>query len=171
VTHDQEEAMTVADRIAVMSRGRLIQVGEPTEIYEQPNSRQVAEFVGDVNLFEGRLASSGPAGSVIESPAGRLTSSQKVDAAPGATVWMALRPEKLRIRPEPPSDGPENCVLGTVWDIGYLGSLSVYKVRLDNGVVIKAAAANATRLVERPIGWHDRVWLSWTPQASVVLTQ
>jgi putrescine transport system ATP-binding protein len=171
VTHDQEEAMTVADRIAVMSGGRLIQVGVPTEIYEQPNSRQVAEFVGDVNLLEGRLTASGPAGSVIESPAGRLTSCQEVDAAPGATVWMALRPEKLRIAAEPPSDRQENCLPGTVWDIGYLGSLSIYKVRLDNGAVIKAAIANATRLVERPIGWHDRVWLSWTPQASVVLTR
>jgi putrescine transport system ATP-binding protein len=171
VTHDQEEAMTVADRIAVMSRGRVVQVGAPTEIYEQPNSRYVAEFVGDVNLLEGRLTECGPGGCAIDSPVGRLVSTQAVDAAPGATVWMALRPEKLRISPQRPVSMAENCVGGTVWDIGYLGSLSIYKVRLDNGAVMKAAVANATRLIERPIGWNDRIWLSWTPQAVVVLTR
>jgi putrescine transport system ATP-binding protein len=171
VTHDQEEAMTVADRIAVMSRGRLVQVGAPSEVYEQPNSRYVAEFVGDVNLVEGRLASSGPAGSVIESRAGRLASTQQVDAVPGATVWMALRPEKLRLAAGPPGDAGENCARGTVLDIGYLGSLSVYQVALDNGTVMRAAVANATRLIEQPIGRDDRVWLSWTSQAGVVLTR
>jgi len=171
VTHDQEEAMTVADRIAVMSRGRVVQVGVPAEIYEQPNSRYVAEFVGDVNLLEGRLTSSGPSGSVIASPAGRLASTQRIDAVPGATVWVALRPEKLRLAAGPPGDVAENCVRGTVLDIGYLGSLSVYKVALDNGAVMKAAVANTTRLVEQPIGRNDRVWLSWTSQAGVVLTR
>ena len=163
--------MTVADRIAVMSRGRLVQVGAPSEVYEQPNSRYVAEFVGDVNLVEGRLASSGPAGSVIESRAGRLASTQQVDAVPGATVWMALRPEKLRLAAGPPGDAGENCARGTVLDIGYLGSLSVYQVALDNGTVMRAAVANATRLIEQPIGRDDRVWLSWTSQAGVVLTR
>ncbi|MGA2124812.1 MAG: ABC transporter ATP-binding protein [Xanthobacteraceae bacterium] len=171
VTHDQEEAMTVADRIAVMSRGRLVQVGVPSEVYEQPNSRYVAEFVGDVNLLEGRLASSGPGGSVIESRAGRLASTQQVDAVPGATVWMALRPEKLRLAAGPPGVVGENCARGTVLDIGYLGSLSVYQVALDNGTVMRAAVANATRLIEQPIGRDDCVWLSWTSQAGVVLTR
>jgi putrescine transport system ATP-binding protein len=170
VTHDQEEAMTVADRIAVMDRGRVVQVATPAEIYEQPNSRYVARFVGDVNLIEGRLVSTGPGGSVIESAAGvTLAMAQPVDAAAGATVWVALRPEKVRIAAAPPP-AAENRVAGRVSDIAYLGNVSVYKVRLDNGFVMKAQVANLTRLVERPIGWDDPVWLAWTPDAGVVLT-
>jgi putrescine transport system ATP-binding protein len=170
VTHDQEEAMTVADRIAVMEHGRIVQVGTPAEIYEQPNSRYVARFVGDVNLIEGRLAATAPSGSLIDSTVGiRLAVAQRVDDAAGATVWVALRPEKVRIAVEQPS-AAQNCVAGRVSEIGYLGNVSVYKVRLDNGVMLKAQAANLTRLVERPIKVDDRVWLSWTPDAGVVLT-
>jgi putrescine transport system ATP-binding protein len=91
-------------------------------------------------------------------------------ARPGDAVWVALRPEKLRISQSPPAT-PENCVGGVVWDIGYLGDLSVYKVRLDSGFVMQAAIANMTRLVEKPINWDDRVWLTWAPGAAVVLTR
>jgi putrescine transport system ATP-binding protein len=170
VTHDQEEAMTVAHRMAVMDLGRIVQVGTPTEVYEQPNSRYVASFVGDVNLIEGRLAASGPSGSVIEGVVGaKLAASQPVDATTGATVWLALRPEKLRVSTAPPA-GSENCLAGRVAEIAYLGNVSVYKVRLDNGFIMKAQLPNLTRLVERPIGSNDRVWLSWAPDAGVVLT-
>ncbi len=171
VTHDQEEAMTLADRIAVMNRGRLEQIGRPADVYEQPCSRWVAEFVGDVNLIAGRLAATGADGSVVESAVGCLRSRQAVTAALGAEVWMALRPEKLRIAAEPPPAGSGNCAAGAVWDIGYLGNMSVYKVRLDNGATMKAAVANARRAVARPIGWNDRVWLSWPPDAGIVLTR
>jgi putrescine transport system ATP-binding protein len=170
VTHDQEEAMTVAHRIAVMEQGRIVQVATPAEIYEQPNSRYVARFVGDVNLIEGRLAAAAPGGSIIESAAGiKLAMAQRIDRAPGETVWVALRPEKVRIALAQPS-AAANCVAGQVSDIAYLGNVSVYKVRLDNGFVMKAQMANLTRLVERPIGWDDRVWLSWTPDAGILLT-
>jgi putrescine transport system ATP-binding protein len=170
VTHDQEEAMTVADRIAVMQHGRIVQVGTPADIYELPNSRYVARFVGDVNLIEGRLAASEPSGSLIDSAAGvRLAVAPRVDGAAGATVWVALRPEKVRIAVEQPS-AAENRIAGRVSEIGYLGNVSVYKVRLDNGFMLKAQTANLTRLVERPIKVDDRVWLSWTPDAGVVLT-
>jgi putrescine transport system ATP-binding protein len=170
VTHDQEEAMTVAHRMAVMDRGRIVQVGTPAEVYEQPNSRYVASFVGDVNLIEGRLASIGPEGSLIDSAAGaKLATNQRVEADPGATVWVALRPEKLRVAMQPPASN-ENCVTGHVTEIAYLGNVSVYKVRLDNGFIMKAQLPNLTRIVERPIGTNDRVWLSWTPDAGVVLT-
>jgi putrescine transport system ATP-binding protein len=170
VTHDQEEAMTVAGRIAVMQHGRIVQVGTPAEIYEQPNSRYVAGFVGDVNLIEGRLAASGPSGSLIDSAAGiRLAVAQRVEGGAGVAVWLALRPEKVRIAVEQPP-GAENCVAGRVSEIAYLGNVSVYKVRLDNGFMLKAQAASLTRLVERPIKVDDRVWLSWTPDAGVVLT-
>ncbi len=172
VTHDQQEAMTVADRIAVMDRGRLIQVATPQEIYERPNSRWVADFIGEVNLIEGRVLEASAAGTVVASDAaGRLHALSHADVKPGDVVWVALRPEKVRIAHAPPSTEGENCVAGQVTDIGYLGDLSIYKVRLDNGTVVKTAVANVTRFVERPIGWDDRVWLSWTPEAAMVLTR
>jgi putrescine transport system ATP-binding protein len=172
VTHDQQEAMTVADRIAVMDRGRLIQVAAPPEIYEQPNSRWVADFIGDVNLIEGRVVETGAGGTTIASAAmGQMRAAASTEAKPGDTVWVALRPEKVRIAQEPPATAADNCVSGQVSNIGYLGDVSIYQVRLDNGFVIKAALANMTRLVERPIGWDDRVWLTWAPDAAVVLTR
>jgi putrescine transport system ATP-binding protein len=172
VTHDQEEAMTVADRIGVMNRGRLAQVATPAEIYEQPNSRWVADFVGDVNLIEGRVTSV-EADKVIVAGAEASLFHVKHEkpVEPGDPVWIALRPEKMRIAREPPASMQQNCLAGQVWDIGYLGDVSIYKVRADNGLVLKAAVSNMTRLVERPIGWDDRVWLSWTPEAGVVLTR
>jgi putrescine transport system ATP-binding protein len=172
VTHDQQEAMTVADRIGVMDRGRLIQVATPPEIYEQPNSRWVADFIGEVNMIEGRVIEANAAGTVIASAnAGRLRASASIAVRPGDAVAVALRPEKVRIALEPPAAADENCAAGQVWHIGYLGDLSIYQVRLDGGFVMKAAVANMTRLIERPIGWDDRVWLTWAADAAVVLTQ
>jgi len=172
VTHDQEEAMTVAGRIGVMDRGRLIQVATPPEIYEQPNSRWVADFIGDVNLIEGRVAAAGAEGMLVESAmAGRLRVASATESKPGDTVWVALRPEKLRLGLVAPAGEMENSVAGRVWDIGYRGDLSIYQVRLDNGFVMKAATANMTRLIERSIGIDDQVWLSWGPGAGVVLTR
>jgi putrescine transport system ATP-binding protein len=171
VTHDQEEAMTVADRIGVMDRGELAQVATPPEIYEQPSSRWVADFIGDVNLIEGRVTAVGAGGAVIASPQAGMLRAAAGDAKPGDTVWVALRPEKLRISRQASAPAGENCVAGQVEHIGYLGDLSIYKVRLDNGLVMAAAAANVTRLIERPIGWDDRVWLAWAPDAGVVLTR
>ncbi len=172
VTHDQEEAMALTDRIAVMDRGRIVQVGPPAEIYERPNSRYVASFVGDVNLLDGQLAATDADGADIESFAcGRLTAAEHVDARPGAPVWIALRPEKVRISRERPAGEEINAVAGAVVDIGYLGNSSIYKVRLDSGFVMKAAVPNLTRHLAREIGWDDRVWLSWPSDAGVVLTQ
>jgi len=171
VTHDQEEAMSLAGRIGVMDHGRLVQVAPPPEIYEQPNSRWVAHFVGDINLIEGKVTSADADTTVIESAgAGRIRMKQKTQAKPGDTVWAALRPEKLSISRDPPAASGENCVSGKVWDIGYLGDISVYKIRLDSGLVIKASVAN-TRVIEKPLASDDRVRLSWTPEAGVVLTQ
>jgi putrescine transport system ATP-binding protein len=176
VTHDQQEAMTVADRIAVMDHGRLIQVATPAEIYEQPNSRWVAEFIGDVNLLEGKTIDVGQSGMTIASAAaGRLRAASSTSALAGDAVWVALRPEKIRIAhagaaASTPMAG-ENCVDGQVSSIGYLGDLSVYKVTLDSGFVMQAAMANVTRLIERPIGWGDRVRVSWPPDAAIVLTR
>src|SRR5262250_3830306 len=157
VTHDQTEAMTVADRIAVMDRGRLMQVAPPAEIYEQPDSRWVADFIGSVNLFEGRV---GDAAHTIEGTVlGRLRVTGKIDAEPNATVWVAVRPEKIRLIPcavEPTQRADvENCVRATVVDIGYLGDLSLYKLRTEAGVPLQAAIANIGPLTARGISWND----------------
>jgi putrescine transport system ATP-binding protein len=172
VTHDQEEAMTVADRIGVMNGGRLVQVATPSEIYEQPNSRWVADFIGDVNLIEGRVSSSGLGQTVIESVAGsQMLVNHHPDVAGGTHVWVALRPEKIRLETQRLPADDENCFAGTIVDIGYLGGLSVYKVKLDNGLSMKAAVANRTRLTDRPVGWNDRVWLCFKADAGLVLTR
>jgi putrescine transport system ATP-binding protein len=173
VTHDQEEAMTVADRIAVMDHGRIVQVATPAEIYEQPNSRYVADFIGDINLIEGRVASTFDRIVRMESPAtGAVVEVDQVtDAGKGDPAWFAIRPEKVHISLDPPAEGAINTVSGEVWDIAYLGDVSIYHVRLPTGATIKATVTNRTRLVERPITWDDRVWLSWSRDGGVVLTR
>ena len=173
VTHDQSEAMTVADRIAVMDRGRLMQVGPPAEIYEQPDSRWVADFIGSVNLLEGRV---GEAGDTIEgTPFGRIRVGAKVAAEPHATVWVAVRPEKIRLaRCEAGAEqraDTENSAVATVVDVGYLGDLSLFKLRTESGVPLQAAIANTGPLTARGIGWNEKVWLSFAPEATIVLTR
>jgi putrescine transport system ATP-binding protein len=172
VTHDQEEAMTVADRIGVMDRGQLIQVATPPDIYEQPNSRWVADFIGDVNLIEGRVVEGGAGETIIGTEAaGKLRAAGAVGAKPGDTIWLALRPEKLRIRHDPPASGENNNVSGVIWDVGYLGDFSVYQVRLDCGLMMKATVPNTARASDRSLAVEDRVWLAWDAQAGVVLTK
>jgi putrescine transport system ATP-binding protein len=170
VTHDQEEAMTVATRIGVMNQGRLVQVATPSEIYEQPNSRWVADFIGDVNLIEGRVLQTSALETVIESAIATLHTTGAADAKPGDSVCVALRPEKIRISYGSPTTDA-NRTQGEVWEIGYLGDISVYKIVLADGSVMKAAAPNMTRLVEQSVGIGDRVWLSWSVDAGVVLTR
>ncbi|MBN9021455.1 MAG: ABC transporter ATP-binding protein [Rhizobiales bacterium] len=173
VTHDQEEAMTVADRIAVMDQGRIIQVATPAEIYEQPNSRYVADFIGDVNLIEGRVVSTFDRTIRMECPGtGAIVEvDQATEAEKGDPAWLAIRPEKVAISHDPPEEGAVNAVSGEVWDIAYLGDISVYHVRLPTGATIKATVTNRTRLVERPITWDDHVWLTWARDGGVVLTR
>jgi putrescine transport system ATP-binding protein len=169
VTHDQSEAMTVADRIAVMDHGRLMQVAPPAEIYEQPNSRWLADFVGDVNLFEGRLGDDGL--SVEGTAAGRLRVAAKSEAEPGQVVWVAVRPEKLRIAREQLLAGLDNVVAATVVDIGYLGDTSLYKLRIRDGSQVKAAVANVGGGTAGALAVDQQVWLSWPPEAAIVLTR
>jgi putrescine transport system ATP-binding protein len=169
VTHDQSEAMTVADRIAVMDSGRLIQVAPPTELYERPNSRWVADFVGDINLFQGRL---GDDGLTIEgTAAGRLRVAAKPDARPGTMVWVAVRPEKVLVTRERPSPDRDNCVGGTVVDLGYLGSVSIYKLRIRDDLLVRATVTNVVGHAMPPLGFEEQVWLSWPVDAAIVLTR
>jgi len=160
VTHDQEEAMIVADRIALMNEGKLIQAGAPAEIYEQPKSRWVADFVGQVTLIEGRLEH----GGLLTTALGQLQVSQAGEA--GDKVWLALRPENLQIAAER-LPGRSNAVAGTVADIGYRGDTSLYKVRLADRTLMKVALANTGG--RPPFALDDLVWVSWPPDAGVLL--
>ena len=164
--------MTVADRIAVMDQGKIIQIATPAEIYEQPNSRYVADFIGDVNIIPARVEAN--EGNAIRLRSPWSDSLIEVSAGPavsaGAEAWLALRPEKVGISLEPPKAGASNILAGEVWDIGYLGDLSIYRVKLPSGAIVKAQIENRTRVVERPITWEDKVWLSWAPEQGVLLT-
>jgi putrescine transport system ATP-binding protein len=173
VTHDQEEAMTVADRIAVMDHGRIVQMGTPAEIYEQPATRYVADFIGDVNLIEAKVTGRDEKGLRMQSEqmTAPLRAVSDVDAASGASVALALRPEKVKITARKPADATENLARGVVTGIAYLGDLSIYQVTLDSGQQLKAARPNTTRVTDQPIGWDDKVYLSWAPDAGVVLTR
>jgi putrescine transport system ATP-binding protein len=167
VTHDQSEAMTVADRIAVMDRGHLMQVAPAVEIYERPNSRWVADFVGEINLFQGRLGDDGS--SVEGTAAGNLRVATKAEAAPGAVVWVAVRPEKVRVSRLPPSPASPNSIAGAVVDIAYLGDVSVYKLRIRDGSIVQAAVANIGGSAS-VFGFDEQIWLSWPAEAAIVLT-
>jgi putrescine transport system ATP-binding protein len=165
VTHDQEEAMIVADRIAVMDRGRLMQVASPAETYERPNSRWVADFIGDVTLIEGRVG----AGAMIGTALGQMRVVDIGAAKAGDTVWLALRPEKISMSKERPN-GEFNAVAGTVFEIGYRGDMSIYKVRLADRSLMKVALANMSARSKARFAVDELVWLSWPPDAGVVLT-
>ena len=169
VTHDQSEAMIVADRIGVMDRGRLMQVAAPEEIYERPNSRWVADFVGDINLFEGRVGDD--RASVEGTAAGRVRLAAPIEAEPRMPVWVAVRPERLRISRNEPPPGMENCLAGTIAEIGYLGELSIYQVRVADGSRVKVAVANSGGNGEGAPRADETVWLSFSASAAIVLTR
>lgn len=175
VTHDQEEAMTMADRIGVMNAGRLQQVATPRQLYEAPNSRWIAEFVGDVNIFEGDVTSR-DAGRLIvaTSNAGRIAATEPRPAVSDTSVCVAIRPEKLRLsRRGPASDAVNassmNRLEGTVSEVSYLGGLTVYKVALDAGAVLRASLANVARLDADAYAVGDRVVVWFAPDDGVVL--
>lgn len=169
VTHDQEEAMTVASRVAVMDEGQIIQVATPAQIYEAPNSVYVADFIGDVNIISGRAK---PMGDKVGTqwaegqPDIIGTTATKFDA--GQEIHFAIRPEKVAISTEEPQDAA-NKLQGKVLDIAYLGNISTYHVELPTGHVIKAQTANTRRLSRRQITWEDPVWISFTDTAGVLL--
>ena len=167
-THDQSEAMIVADRVGVMDSGRLLQVGAPADIYERPASRWVADFIGNVNLFEGRVGDDRR--SIDGTAAGRLVVAAPIEAEPRTAVWAAVRPERMRLtRDKPPV--PDNCLSGMIVEIGYLGGLSIYQIRIADGSRVTAAIANLNRLGERAPQQDEQVWLSFSAEAPIVLTR
>ena len=172
VTHDQEEAMTMADRIAILDKGEVMQVATPAEVYEAPGSRFVAGFVGNVNMFEGRIAGRTAAGAEIAGPNGlTIATSDAGGAEAGTAVAFAIRPEKIKVSSRKPADILANAMEGEIFDIAYLGDMTVYHVRLDHGQVVKASSLNASRVTEDPLTWNDRAWISFPPDAGVVLTR
>ncbi len=168
VTHDQEEAMTVASRIAVMDNGLLKQVDTPDRVYETPNSVYVADFIGDVNIITGRAAEVGEKTQLIwaegATPITGMTGSRVAQGEPASFV---IRPEKVSINKTEPEAA--NKVQGKVIDIAYLGNMSTYHVALPDGTIVKSQTANNRRIARRDITWEDQVWLSWTDTAGLVL--
>jgi putrescine transport system ATP-binding protein len=171
VTHDQQEAMTVAHRMGVMDRGRLMQVATPAEIYERPNSCWVADFIGDVNLIEGTVVTVQPDAVLIDGTSGRrFRLPASPDARVGLRVFIALRPEHLRMAAATPRER-ENSLSGRVSDIAYLGDVSIYKVRLVDGAEIKVSIANQSPRSVQSMRTGDEVSLTFAPDAGVLLTQ
>lgn len=169
VTHDQEEAMTVASRVAVMDHGKIIQVATPDAIYETPNSTYVADFIGDVNLIQGKATGKNNDRLSIAWAEGQpeIVGTPTTEFGNGQTVHFAIRPEKVAISAEKPEAA--NALQGKILDIAYLGNISTYHVELAGGQVIKAQTANNRRLSRRTFTWEDNVWLSFTDTAGVLL--
>ncbi|MDZ7843124.1 MAG: ABC transporter ATP-binding protein [Gammaproteobacteria bacterium] len=172
VTHDQEEAMTLSTRIAVMNNGLIQQVGTPSEVYEFPGSRYIADFLGSINLFEGIVTESPDTEHVTvrSDEAGvelHIDSFEKLSV--GAAVAVAIRPEKIAISKDKPSQS-ENLCRGRVDEIAYQGSLSIYQVTLAGGKTVRVTTPNLTRTAERPIDWEEEVWLCWGRHAGVILS-
>jgi putrescine transport system ATP-binding protein len=172
VTHDQEEAMTLSSRIGLMNHGEIVQVGTPTEIYEYPNSRFVSEFIGSVNMFEGRLVEDEPSFVRIESDDldAPIFVDHGVSSAPGATVWAAIRPEKVLMSRERP-EAADNWTSAKVRDIAYMGDLSVYLLVLPSGKVVRVTQPNVYRHADERITWDEQVYLQWAPSSPVVVTK
>ena len=172
VTHDQEEAMTVASRIAIMDQGKLIQIDTPDLIYEAPSSVRVADFIGDVNLIEGNAQKMANGKMQIEwaesQPA--LIADSSAQIPNDGKITFAIRPEKIAMTKHKPDDA-DNAVEGHIQDIAYLGNVSIFKVRLTSGQLMNAQASNTRRLSRRNFTWEDKVWLSWTETAGIVLTK
>jgi putrescine transport system ATP-binding protein len=174
VTHDQEEAMSLATRIGVMNLGEIAMIGEPTEIYEFPNSRFVANFIGSANMFEGVVVEDEPDHVRIRSAdlGTDIYVGHGVDCAPDQILWWAIRPEKImltRDRPAATEPADANVIKGFVEDIAYLGDMTVYQVKLANGKYMRVTKTNSRRGDPDAISWDETVWASWNNSAGSVL--
>ncbi len=169
VTHDQEEAMTMASRIAVMSEGYFLQVGAPDEVYEMPNSRQVADFIGNVNMFEGIVEEDEPDHVIVRCPECVHYVGHGFSGNKGMSVGVALRPEKIMLSKTKPK-GEYNWCEGEVTEIVYFGDHTTYHLRLASGRVVKAQEINNTRDLSCSLTWGDHAYLHWNNLAMVILT-
>ena len=179
VTHDQEEAMTMATRIGVMSEGKILQIGAPADIYETPNCLFVADFIGSVNIFRGTVEADAPDHVIVASPECKHYVSHGITGTEGMAVSIAIRPEKMSIQTTLPADSEReslaevgyNIVQGVIDDLAYLGSLTTYHVKLDNNAIVKVTHTNAARHGETQLTWGDKVYVWWCGSDVVVLTQ
>jgi putrescine transport system ATP-binding protein len=177
VTHDQEEAMTVADRIGVMDSGRLEQVATPRQLYEAPGSRWIAEFVGDINMIEGQIETrDAHLLTIATRDAGAIVAAEPRQPLTKTTICVAIRPEKVKLsRRGPVSDAagaiPMNRLEGVVTEVNYLGGVTTYKIKLDTGAVLRASMANTARLDMNAYSASQRVTAWFTPDDCVVLEQ
>jgi len=177
VTHDQEEAMTVADRIGVMDAGRLEQVATPRELYEAPGSRWIAEFVGDINMFEGQIGSrEGGRLAISTKGAGTIVVAEPRQPVTKTLVCVAIRPEKIKLSRRGPVPDAANAhainrVEGVVTDVSYLGGLTTYKVKLDTGAILRSSMANTARLDIDAYSASQRVTAWFAPDDCMVLEQ
>ncbi|WP_442793607.1 ABC transporter ATP-binding protein [Paraburkholderia sp. ZP32-5] len=171
VTHDQEEAMTMANRLAVMSEGQIVQLGTPHEVYEYPNSRFSAEFIGSTNLFEGRTVEDEPDYVFIETPdlTCRLHVNHGITGPLGMPVTISVRPERIALTRKPP-EGAYNWGKGVVTNIAYMGGYSLYHVKLDGGKTVIANVTSLALTEIEPPTWGDEVYVRWSASAGVVLT-
>ncbi|MEM9330412.1 MAG: polyamine ABC transporter ATP-binding protein [Pseudomonadota bacterium] len=171
VTHDQEEAMTLSTRIAVMDAGDLVQIGTPTEIYEFPETRFVADFIGSANILEGQVIEEGADHVRVSTGLGEIYIDHGQSVTAGSQIWVALRPEKIYLNTAPPKKKGPNQAKGIVDDIGYLGDTSIYKIRLEAGEIIDVTAPNLIRPMSRSHGitWEDTVYLNWEPSSAMLL--
>ena len=176
VTHDQEEAMTLSTRIAVMDQGQFSQIGTPTDIYEYPQTRFVANFIGSANMFEGRVVENGDNHVIVRSSHGDLSFyiDHSSEIRENIGVSIALRPEKITLSRKVPETIDEyNTVKGIVDDIGYLGNFSIYKILSENDKIIEVTHPNQSRPrdARHLAEWDDEVLLSWAPSSPILLTK
>lgn len=171
VTHDQDEAMVLASRVAVMAEGRIAQVGTPGEVYEFPANRHVASFVGNINLLEGRVTSVEGTRVTLRCDAVHADLVVLCDEplASGEAISVAVRPEKIRISREAPDPSNRNVVKGIVRDLGYFGDQSLYRVRLQSGAILQVSAQNLKRSASLTVEWDDEVYLSWEVASTILL--
>ncbi len=173
VTHDQEEAMTLATRIGVMNQGEIAMIGEPTDIYEFPNSRFVANFIGSANMVEGIVTEDEPDHVRIRSAelGCDIYVGHGVDCAPDQLLWWAIRPEKMQLSREQPAGVHDaNVTAGVVEEIAYLGDISLYQVALDSGKRVRVSQTNSVRGNPDAITWEERVYVTWSEDSGSVLT-
>jgi len=173
VTHDQEEAMTLSTRIAVMNKGTFEQVGTPGEVYEYPCNRFVADFVGNINFFEAKVsACDGQKVQLHCEDLGCELAARSVGTpALGSRQWIAVRPEKIFISKERPAGEDLTVLKGVVHDLGYFGNLSVYRVKLNSGLVLQVSGQNRRRSASRSVEWDDEVYLSWEVSSAILLPE
>lgn len=173
VTHDQEEAMTLATRIAVMKEGQFVQTGTPAQIYEYPKNRFVANFIGTINIFDATVVELDDSGLTAKLDHSEILMKAHTDSAAstGDKVGIAVRPEKISISKQLPMGENITTAKGVVLDLAYYGNYSIYRVKTESGLMVQVSAQNRQRSSEHVVEWDDEVYLSWEQGSSIVLLE